>query len=544
MTMRETLTSVRRSLEQRRWSDAYAGLCAADREGGLVAEDLELLAVTAYLIGEDRVSAKSWERAHLAFLELGNAARAARCAFWLAFGLLTRGDTAQGGGWLARTHRLLDEHHLDCAERGYLRVPAGLQALEEGDAATAYGVFLDAADYGERFADRDLLALGRLGQGQAMIRMGQMAGGVSLLDEVMTAVTAEELSPVVAGTVYCAVILACRELFDLRRAREWTQALHDWCEAQPDLVPFRGQCLVHRSEILQLHGAWVQAWDEAQRAGERLSRPPAQPAVGMAHNQQGELLRLRGRFADAERSYRLASEAGHDPHPGLALLWCAQGRVEEAAAALRRALHGATDRLARAKMLAAGVEIALAVGDLDAARSGAHELAGIAAGLDAPLLRARAAHAAGSVALEHGDAEAALAAFGDACARWQELEAPYEHALSRLGFALACRALGDDDTAELELDAAHEVFEALGAAPDASRVARLLRRRPARAGGLTPRQIEVLTLVARGRTNRQIAAELILSEHTVRRHLQNIYTRIDVSSRAAAVAYAVARELV
>ena len=545
MTATEILSQARRSLEQRRWREAYAQFLAADEAGSVAGDDLEWLAVTAHLVGEDQVSANSWERAHHGFLEAGDVARATRCAFWLAFGLFNRGEMARGGGWLSRAARLLEEHGLDSVERGYLCVPAGLRALdEEGDGAAALEAFRAATEYGERFGDRDLTTMGRLGQGQAMIRRGQVAEGVGLLDEVMVTVTAEEVSPVVAGTVYCAVILACRELFDLRRAHEWTEALHDWCEAQPDLVPFRGQCLVHRSEILQFHGAWTEAWEEARRAGKRLAEPPGQPAAGMAHYQQGELLRLRGRYSEAERAYRRASEAGHDPHPGLALLRLAQGRADDAAAAIQRRLRTAPDRLARARVLAAYVDIMLACGDPGAARNGADELATIAADLDAPLLRAMAAQATGMVALEEGDVTAASDALADAGARWQRLEAPYEQAITRVAFATACRAAGDEGTAELELEAARDAFERLGAAPDAVRVARLLGQRPGDGSGLTPRQIEVLALVAQGRTNHEIATELVVSEHTVRRHLQNIYLRLGVSSRAAATAYAVERRLV
>jgi DNA-binding NarL/FixJ family response regulator len=545
MAATESLAEARSSLDERRWRDAYARLVAADREAQLAASDLEQLAITAHLVGEDGVSAKSWERAHHGYLGDGEVARAARCAFWLAFGLFNRGEAAQAGGWLARAHRLLDEHGLDSAERGYLCIPMGLNALDnEGDAVAANDAFRQATAYGERFDDPDLTTMGRLGQGQAMIRSGQVREGMRLVDEVMIDVTAEEVSPVVAGTVYCAVILTCREVFDLPRAHEWTQALTAWCEAQPDLVPFRGQCLVHRSEILQFHGRWAKAWDEVQRAAERLATPPGQPAVGLAHYQQGELLRLRGRHAEAERAYRRASEAGHDPQPGLALLRLAQGRIDDALGAIRRSLHAATDRLGRARMLAASVDITLAAGDASDAQRGAAELTEIAVELDAPLLRAMAAHATGIVALADDDPEVALEALREACARWQQLEAPYERALSRVGFGLACRASGDEDTAVLELGVARDVFVELGAAPDAERVARLLGGRSGDAGGLTPRQIEVLALVAAGHTNREVAARLVLSEHTVRRHLQNIYLRLGVASRAAAAAYAVEHGLV
>lgn len=185
--------------------------------------------------------------------------------------------------------------------------------------------------------------------------------------------------------------------------------------------------------------------DEAQRACERLSEPPGQPAVGMAFYQQAELHRLRGEFTKAEEAYRQASQWGREAQPGLALLRLAQGQVDAAEAAIRRVLDEAQDRVTRSRLLAAHVEILLAAGDVPAARGGVDELSTIAADLDAPFLRAVAAHATGAVLLAEGDARAALGETRRAWTVWQQLEAPYEAARAQVLIGLACRALADED---------------------------------------------------------------------------------------------------
>jgi DNA-binding CsgD family transcriptional regulator len=528
------------------WLDAFDSLSSADRAMALGAEDLELLARSAYMLGRDDDYVDGLERAHRAYLDAGDASRAVSCAFWIGHNMLFRGETARATGWFARAQRLLEREERDCVERGYLLIPVWLGQMAGGDYEAGYATAAEAAAIGEHFGDPDLVWLARDEQGRALVRQGRVAEGLRLVDEVMVAATAGELSPLVAGIVYCNTIAFCRDVYEPRHAREWTEALTLWCERQPEMVAHNGLCLVHRAEIMQLQGAWGDALEEARRAAERFTQGVLnQLACGKACYRQGEIHRLRGEFAAAEEAYREASRCGCEPQPGLALMRLAQGDRDAAAAAIRRVVGETTEPLKRAALLPAYVEIMLAVGDVEIARTACGQLEEIAERQGSDLLGAMSAHARGATALTEGDTQAALVALRNAWRVWQELEAPYEAARARVLVALACRALGDADTAALELEAARGVFAQLGAAPDLSSVDSLTRRAAhADSHGLTARELEVIRLVAAGKSNREIASALVISKHTVARHLQNIFAKLSVSSRTAASAFAFEQHLV
>ena len=522
------------------WHDAYQAFLCADEANPLEAGDLERLATAAYLIGRELEFQRLLERLHRVHVEADNSERAARCAFWLALSFLFRGDVGQANAWTSRGHRLVQDR--DCVERGYLLVVVATEQLRGGQAESAQGTANEATVIAERCHDADLTAAARHLEGRALIRQGQVVPGLKLIDETMLAVVAGELSPIMTGLMYCSVIEACHEVCELRRAREWTFALSQWCEQQSEMVAFTGTCLLHRAEIMQFHGAWPEALTEARRAWER-SQQSSRRRLGATLYQQAEIYRLRGESAKAAEAYRDASRLGYEPQPGLALLRLAQGRTDAASAAIRRLLIATTDRLRRARLLPAYLEIMLAAGEVEEARNACQELQALAEAFDTDVLRAVAAQAHGALALGHGDARAAVGPLRRAFELWERLEAPYEAARVRVLVGQACQALGDDEAAGLEFDAARSVFAQLGAQPDLARLdtARAPTSPP---GPLTARELEVLRLIAAGHTNKRIAGELCLSVRTIDRHVSNILNKLDVPSRAAATAYACDHKLI
>lgn len=532
-----------RAFAARDWKLAFDHLSKAAGDGSLEPADLERLGHAAYLIGNHERAAASWTLAHHAFVERGESSRAGRLGFWLSLTLLLEGKVAQSSGWAARTERLLGEMAEPCPEQGLMRVLDGLVRMGKGDAETAGRCFDQAVSAARAFADPDLMAMGVLGRGQASIQIGRADDGLALLDEAMVTVTAGDVSPMTAGIVYCAVILTCERLFDLRRAHEWTMALDDWCRSQPGLIAFRGECLVHRSELLLLKGDWASALQEARRAIELSPRRSARLAARALY-QQGEVQRLCGQFEEAERLYREAGLLGVEPQPGLSLLRLAQGDAKSARASIVLAQtkagvqQGPGAGTQRIKLLGPMVEIMLALDDVPCARAAADELTRTAAERNAPYLDANAAAAAGAVLLAMGDAEQALGKLREAWTLWQQLEAPYCAACARARIAQACETLGDADMARLHLDAAAAVFEQLGARPDLDRLCNRQPGATAVAAGLSARERQVLALIASGKTNREIASGLGISEHTVARHVANIFAKIGVSTRTAASAFA------
>lgn len=535
----------RQAYARRAWADAHASLSAADRAAPLDVEDLERLATAASLIGRQDEYEALLERIHRVHLDAGDSLRAARAAGWLGMNLATRGEIGPAGGWFGRAHRLVQSEQVDRVEQGYLLMPTAFQHLATGELDAAFAAADEAAVVAQRFRDADLLALALEFQGLIRVEQGRLPEGLALLDEAMVGVTAGEVSPIVTGIVYCGVIACCEEAFDPRRAQQWTNALTRWWEEQPQLVAFTGRCLTHRAGIMQLHGAWRDALEAALFARERCEQAMNRAATGQALYQQGELHRLQGDAAEAEAAYREAARYGREPQPGLALLRLQQGDVDAAAAAIRRVVGEATQPMHRAGLLPAYAEIMLATGDVEDARAASRELADTAKISESPMLSAIAAQIGGAVALADDDARAALASLRHAAEFWQELDAPYESARVHVLLGLACRALGDDDSAALELDAARAVFAELGATPDLARLEELTAATlPGNTHGLTARELEVLRLVATGKTNREIAEALVVSRHTVARHVQNICRKLGVSSRTAATAFAFEHQLV
>jgi DNA-binding CsgD family transcriptional regulator len=539
--VRQAIDDARAAFERHHWTETHR-LLAGVPVDDLAIEDLDRFATSAYLTGRDETAFELWARAHRDCAQADETELAARFGLRLAQTLGFKGDIGRSAGWVERVRRLLDDAGLDCVELGYLaHASAMCRIFGAGDHPGAHELFVRAGTIGARYRDQELVTLARIGEGRMLVYLGAVAEGVALLDEAMISVEAREISLIAIGDAYCTVIDAHTELFDMSRCRAWTDSFSRWCDEHPDLVLYRGNCLLHSAQVMHVHGDWSEAVASARRACARLAEPVNSLTLGGAHYVEGDLHRLRGEFDAAEASYRRANDYGCEPQPGLALLRLAQGRNDTAAASIRRVVDEAVGPVFRARVLGAYADIMLAAGDVAGARAAAEELTGVAAELGSPFLGARAAHATAAVLLAEGRATDALQSSRQALRQWTELEARHEAAVTRVLIADACAAVGDTEGAELARSAARSTFEALGAAPDLARL--VPGSEQSRPYGLTSRELEVLRVLAQGKTNRVIADKLFISEKTVASHVSHIFTKLGVSSRAAATAYAYDHDL-
>jgi DNA-binding NarL/FixJ family response regulator len=541
----DELRQAREAFERREWLAAFRSLADLDRRPGrdLRVDDLMALATTAFLLGRRDDCVQALQRAYQAALDGDDVLSAVRAAVRLALTLAMGGEPAVAGGWVARAERLLAGVEGDVVERGHVLVLHMFRHIGQGDRTSALDVARRVIGYGQRFGDGDLLALGLNTEGRLLTDAGDIREGVRLMDEAMVGVVAGEVSPVVAGIVYCSTIEACTWIGDLGRVAEWTHALTVWCVEQPGLVAFTGQCAVHRGQLMRLHGAFASALEELDLAVRRYSAQGGSPAVALALQERADVLRILGEYRLAGEAYESIAGSGDAAPAGLALLRLAEGRVDTAERQVRRLVAEARDPVSRSRVLPPAVEVLVAAGALDEAASLADELGRLAVAFDSAALRGAAGCAAAQVALACGDAAVAAASARRAVAAWTTLSASYDMARSRALLGRAYRALGDAEAADAELRGARETFARLGARPADQDCARLLGETPV-PGGLSRREVEVLRLVAAGRSNAQVAAELVLSEKTVARHLANIFAKLGVGSRTAASAFAFEHGLV
>jgi ATP/maltotriose-dependent transcriptional regulator MalT len=529
-----TLADARAAYAAREWEHAHAAFAAAEAEAPLDAEDYDHFAITAHMLGrlEDYFAIR--ERAWARLLERGERLEAAEVALWVGTQKIVQGEIAEGGGWIARAARIVAEDGTDSRAAAFLNVAGAFEAAGRGDLEEAARISEQCVRAARRLGSEQYAALSLHQQGLFLLAAGRVDEGLACLDEAMLGVASGKCSAMVEGIIYCGVIQGCWSVYELTRAQQWTAAMARWVDAQPDLGNFAGECKIHRAELKQLNGRWSDAVAELEGVIPT-NRDPW--AVGSAANLRGDLDRLRGRYDDAEEQYALAARLGEDPQPGLALLRLARGSVQAAAAMARRSLAEVHRPGRRIRLLGAATEIFLAAAENEEAEQAARELGELAAGNRSPVVVALGQYAAGAVCLAGGAAGQALPLLREALGTWVRTPAPYEEARTRVLLAEACRALGDRESADRELDAARAIFEELGAAADLARLARS-------DGVLSPRELEVLRLLATGVTNRAIAEQLVLSQRTVDRHVSNIFGKLGVSTRAAATAYAFDRQLV
>ncbi|MBW9120255.1 helix-turn-helix transcriptional regulator [Microbacterium trichothecenolyticum] len=522
------------------WTGRFEELTA--REAALAGDELDELGQAAWFVGQDDVSVRAWERAHLRYLDDGDLSSAVRCVFWLGFTLSERGDEVRGGAWMGRLMEL-------CARDDATPVTEAVRALciahgafARGDVEAAVPLLRQAVERADAAADVDTFTLATMSLGRALMMAGRIDDAIRELDRVMLLIADGRVSDRAAGPAYCAVIASLLGRGDVERARVWTRELGDWCDSQQGLEPFRGECTLHRANVLQLGGEWQAATTAAEEvcATEKRSE-----TLANAWYRAADLHRVAGRPTAARQALRQAAALGRAVQPGLALLSRDAGDLAGAWAGLESARAAAVEPAVRAEVLAAAVRVALDRGRLSDAAAAAHELSACATAFDTLYLRGLSSRADGELALAQGRAAEALPLLRASWAAWRRIDAPYEAALTRVAIGAAIRAIGDAEGAELEFDAARGVLEGLGAIPDLARLERVAAAAPVAASdpGLSRREREVLALVSRGWSNRRIAEHLFLSERTVARHVGSILAKLGVPSRSAATAYAFEHDL-
>lgn len=540
----ETVEAARAAYRRNAWADATDLFLRADAEAGLEVGDLEALAWAAGIAARDGDMLAALERLYSRHEAEGDHENCARAAFWCGLRNMMIGEVGLGAGWLHRAGKHVEETAPGCVQRGYLVLPQVFMHRAKGAYDAAIAAADEALRFGETAGEDDLVALAGSLKGGILFRLGRIDEGYGPIDEAMLLANGERLSPIVSGVVYCEVVASCCRVQEMVRAREWTAILDAWCRRNPQARAFVGVCQVHRAEVLQLEGRWTEAYAEAERAGYGLRGTTEQTAMATAAYRRAEILRLRGRYEEAEAEYRLAGEIAIDPQPGLALLRLARSRLDEAEAMIRRAIATAADMPRKAALLPAGIEICIARGDLDTCAMLCAELSQIAARFGTETLARLADQGCGTLALARGEAADAVAALGKARRYWSRFGAPYLAARLRIDIARGCSALGDGEGAAMEFEAAEQAFRALGAEPDLARLRTIRGDRALGSGNLTAREREVLALLAEGGSNREIAARLGLSPKTVNRHVENIFAKLGVSSRAAAVANGLKRGVI
>ena len=524
---------------QSRWAEACEQFAAADRSEPLHADDLERYAEAAQILGRGNAAIQLLRRAFNSRIAAGEPDRAITSAFWLFQALIVNAEFSRASGWAAQVRRSIPD-----LDHGWLLFTQAYFLIASAEYDQAAQLLARAADDGSRRGETDLVAFATTVWGRALIKAGRLPEGLSRLDEAMVPVAELNTSPRATSMLYCSAIATCHEAREFGRAREWTNALGAWLDSLPRLGgAYFGNCRIYRAYLMCLRGSWQEALDEVAFVCDDLSGNYGQLVAGHAHYQLAEIHRLLGHHSEAEASYRRAAELGGQTQPGLSLLRLAQGEVDKAVLGIRRALAETPGQLERLDLLSAAVTIMLAAGDIDAARQATAELGGIAAIYPTPGVQAELAAARGAVALNEGDSATALPLLRSAARCWREIDAPHAVATVSVLIGLACRAAGDEDAAQIELESARSTFTRLGARPDLQRVEELLRPTGA-AGPLSVREIEVLRLVAAGKTNHAIATQLFLSDRTVHRHISNIFDKLGVHSRTAAASYAIQHHIV